>query len=191
MRWQRITIGKKLFAVVFTWVLAACVKFPLTWRMKWGMSDEGYKVYLMAWTCLGWVIPLVIISILYGICIKTLYSSKMTKDKSESAIRRRKENRHVIKMLILVVVLFFLFTIPHSVIDLFRYIDNTSDDVLILHEVSVIFVLFNSCTNPFIYARMHRDMNSFVRHAWRKVRGKTSKKTVDSSTDNISNETIL
>eukprot|EP00794_Sanderia_malayensis_P007734 gene7734-8574_t len=190
MKWQRVTITKKLCAVVFTWVLAACVKFPLTWRMKWGMSDEGYKIYLMVWTCLGWVIPLIVISVLYGICIRTLQTNKFDKGKSESAARRRRENQQVVKMFVLIVALFFVFTIPHSIIDLFRYIDNTSDAVLILHECSIIVVLFNSCTNPFIYARMHRDVNRYIVDAWRKLKGKKSK-TLESSTENLSDETVL
>ena len=181
---------KKLVAVVCSWVLAACIKFPLTWRKNFGMSDEGYKVYLMVWTCLGWVIPLIIIAVMYGICIKALRDGRFKNDTSDTAVRRRQENERVIKMFVIIVTLYFIFTIPHSIIDLFRYIDNKSDAVIILHECSVIVVLFNSCTNPFIYARMHRDMNSFVHNTWRRIKGKRMK-TLDSSMTNSSQDTIL
>lgn len=190
--WQRIKVRTKVFAVIFSWVLAACVKFPLTWRMNFGISDQGYKIYLMFWTCLGWVIPLFIIAYCYAVCIRRLNDNGINKDNSASAVRRRQENKRVVKMFILIVALFFIFTIPHSIIDLFRYIDNKSDAVVILHECSVIVVLFNSCTNPFIYARMHRDVNRFIVRAWRRLSGK-GKYITDSTTDgkNESDETAI
>jgi len=192
LKWQRVSVHKKVAAVLISWVLAACVKFPLTWRKNFGISDQGYKIYLMVWTCLGWVIPLFIISYLYAVCIRRLNDSSVNKDNSQSAVRRREENKRVVKMFIIIVFLYFIFTIPHSIIDLFRYIDNTSDAVVVLHECSVIIVLFNSCTNPFIYARMHRDVNRFLVHAWRKLRGK-KKYFTDSTTEgkNESDETAI
>ncbi|XP_065069345.1 compound eye opsin BCRH2-like isoform X1 [Rhopilema esculentum] len=190
IKWQRISMTKKVATAVFSWVLAACVKFPLTWRMNFGISDEGYKIYLMVWTCLGWIIPLIIVSVLYTLSIKKLKSQAVIKDKSETAMRRREENQRVVKMFIIIVGLYFIFTIPHSIIDLFRYIDNKSDAVVVLHECSVIIVLFNSCTNPFIYARMHRDVNSFVVGAWRKVKGK-KKYITESTTEGASAETDI
>ena len=182
----------KVIAVVISWALAACVKFPLTWRKNFGISDEGYKIYLMVWTCLGWVLPLFIIAYMYAVCIRRLNENNVNKDNSASAMRRREENKRVVKMLVLIVVLYFIFTIPHSIIDLFRYIDNKSDAIVVLHECSVIVVLFNSCTNPFIYARMHRDVNKFVSRAWRRLTGE-KKYFTDSTTEgkNESDETAI
>ena len=190
LEWQRISSKKKIAAVVFTWVLAACIKFPLTWRSKMGISDEGYKIYLMIWTCLGWVIPLIVICVLYGICIKTLNSSSLKQDHGDAGKRRRKEDKRVVKMFVLIVVLFFVFTIPHSIIDLFRYIDNKSSAVILIHECSVILVLVNSCTNPFVYARMHRDVNAFVVKTWMKLKGMKSK-SLDSTTEGASAESVI
>ena len=189
LNWQRITANMKLLAVLFTWILAACIKFPLTWRPVFGYSFEGYKIYLMVWTCLGWVIPLIIIAVLYGICIKTLHESKFQSEKaSEATARRTAENQRVVKMFIIIVCLFFIFTIPHSVIDLFRYVDNKSDAVILLHECSVVLTLVNSCTNPFIYAKMHRDINGFIVTTWRKVSGKQRGKSMLESTLSTSTE---
>lgn len=184
--WQSISLVKKIVAVLLIWVCAFLVKFPLTWRMdlfKYG--DRDYKIYLMVWTIIGWIVPVLVISLLYTLSVRVLVQQQKTqKGSGKEAERRRKDNMRVVKMFILIVVLYFSFTIPHSISDLFRYIYDGSPTMVIIHEVLVILVLINSCTNPFIYAGMHPDVKRFILNVRRGSYGKRS-----SSESSVSEQT--
>ena len=140
--WKSISVTKKLLAVIFIWLVAFLVKFPLTWRMdlfKYG--DRDYKIYLMVWTIIGWILPVIIITTLYTLSVKALMNHEFTQSGTGGAAeRRRQENMKVIKMFILIVALYFTFTIPHSISDLFRYLYEGSSTMGIIHEVLVILV---------------------------------------------------
>lgn len=162
--WKSISLWKKVVAVITIWISAFLVKFPLTWRMdlfKYG--DRDYKIYLMVWTIIGWIIPVIAITILYTLSVRVLMKQQnKQKGSGREAERRRRDNMRVVKMFIIIVALYFTFTIPHSISDLFRYIYDGSPSMVIIHEVLVILVLINSCTNPFIYAGMHPDVKRYI-----------------------------
>eukprot|EP00112_Aurelia_sp_Birch-Aquarium-sp1_P004113 Seg1467.7 transcript_id=Seg1467.7/GoldUCD/mRNA.D3Y31 product="C3a anaphylatoxin chemotactic receptor" protein_id=Seg1467.7/GoldUCD/D3Y31 len=181
----RISTISKILGILLIWALAVGITLPyaLSQELIFGtycldagifMTAKESNIYVVMWIFSGSLLPLLIISILYGLCIKKLKEGKL-KEENESMKKRNAQNRKVVKMFIIIVGIFFLCTMPYSIYYvatnfMLTYRRESVDRFLIWILNYTLFVLtnVNSCINPFIYAKLHQGMNTFVGNAWKK-----------------------
>ena len=182
----RISTVWKILGILLIWALAVAITLPYAWSQEiilgkycvnagLFMNAKEENIYVVTWIFSGWILPFLIICILYGLCVKKLRESKL-KEENESMKKRNAQSRKVVKMFIIIVCVFFLCTMPYNLFFvttnfMLRYRRDAVDHSLIWALNYALFVLtnINSCINPFIYAKMHQEMNVFVRNAWKKL----------------------
>lgn len=169
----RISIKKKCLGLLFVWLFAFGNAMP--YMLSIGMQDGKYcrvisgKVmtvkeltsYNWVWMAANWILPLVILCVLYSRCTKKLRENKLKYSQNETMKKRADENKRVVKMLSIVVFAFFMLTIPYTFFYMVAYAPQHMDFILVLTLNYALSVLtsINSCVNPFIYARMHKEIN--------------------------------
>ena len=172
----RISRKKRLIAIVCTWVLSITLQVPFWFQTK--MRDAELLLWLTIWASIGWIVPLIIICVLYRRCIKTLQKNHFKSIENEIMRKRLKENKRVVKMFIIVVSLFFLVTFPFvaTLLGINYSITFSTPSWKTLRmmrmalEGLMVPLALNGCLNPFIYAKMHQTFNAFVVKVWRKLK---------------------
>ena len=172
----RISQKKRLIAIVCTWVLSVTAQVPFWFQNK--MSDAESLLWLTIWAFIGWIMPLIIICVLYRRCIKTLQKNHFKSIGNETMRKRLKENKRVVKMFIIVVSLFFLATFPFvaTLLGLNYSLKFSIPSLKTLRmmrmalESLMVPLALNGCLNPFIYAKMHQTFNAFAVKVWRRLK---------------------
>ena len=140
------------------------------WICESTMSFNFTQVYTIAQVTIATFIPLLIISITQHQAYKSLKKSSEQFGIDERRIRVMKK---VLNKFIVVIVVFFLFTTPISVLTLFLqwYADPSKLDYdLINDSFSVLDLLMtvNSCANPIIYGGLDEKVVQFINSHFRK-----------------------
>ena len=175
----RISITKKCIGLLLVWLFAFGNAMP--YMLSIGMQDGKYcrvisgKVmtvkeltsYNWVWMAGNWILPMVILCVLYSRCMKKLRNNKLKYSQNETMKKRADENKRVVKMLSIVVIAFFMLTIPYTLFYMgmsymVAYAPQHMNLILILTLNYALSLLtsINSCVNPFIYARMHKEINA-------------------------------
>eukprot|EP00112_Aurelia_sp_Birch-Aquarium-sp1_P000645 Seg1060.2 transcript_id=Seg1060.2/GoldUCD/mRNA.D3Y31 product="Tachykinin-like peptides receptor 86C" protein_id=Seg1060.2/GoldUCD/D3Y31 len=183
----KISFKTKCIGVIFTWVIGIGFSVPNSLSMSlekgmYCMASDRYltnvmvATYLTCWTSGYSIAPLITIAILYSRCIKKLNEVKFEANGNKTLERRHEQNRNIVKMFIIVVMLFFVCTVPYAifyaiVVFLLAYQKAADAHSLIWTLNYALFVptCFNSCINPFIYAKKHKEINEFVRKIYNKI----------------------
>ena len=183
----KISFKTKCIGVIFTWVIGIGFSIPnsLSMSLEKGMycmaSDKFFSnamiaTYFTCWTSGYSIVPLITITILYSRCIKKLNQIKFEANGNKTLEKRNEQNRNIVKMFIIIVVLFFVCTVPYAifyaiVVFLLAYQKAAGAHSLIWTLNYALFVptCFNSCINPLIYAKKHKEINEFVRKICRKI----------------------
>lgn len=153
-----VWLGSIIFSIPLA-VAATVVKFQGQFMCieAWDVVGLSSHHYIIAFSCLTYVIPLIFISFAYGTSGYTLWGS--TPPGQQNSITRR-NNRSIIqsrrkatKMLITVVVLFALCWLPFQLRELIRAEAPDVSKAIPLYVDLVLpwFGFFNSCINPIIY----------------------------------------
>ena len=162
------------------WVVGVAASLPLAIRLSYiddalicvatSYPPVHQIVYAACYITVGWIVPGVILVTLY---YKTAGQLKMSEDYHSHArvMQRqiRRENREVVKMFVVVVALFFACTMPNAVyqivyhyIYLFR-VEANSPYLIQIYTILPCLSAMNSCINPLVYAKMHKEMNRHMR----------------------------
>ena len=187
---RRLSIVIKLCGIVFTWVIAIGISLPYIlaqshqyYRGEYfclekthALTQKQKDVYVISLAVIGWIIPISVISVLYGLCIRKLRQNIFNNDNNDTMRRRIIENKKVIRMFILIGTLFCICTLPYAILYatinfLLAYKRNDIDPQVIwtLNYSLFAFSNINSCMNPFIYAKRQAEVKEFVKKAWNKL----------------------
>ena len=179
---SRIAKKTKAVAICCTWALSFLSYLPI-YLYTYDVLKVPFTVILyygIAWASLTIVVPLIALIALYVLCIKALrVASKARRRLSQHYI----ENTRAVKMFLIIVTLFFLCTMPLTIllkIFVFRGVKSLAEVHMfeILTEFALVLLLVNNCLNPFIYARMHQDINAFMKRSCQRVKSIFSKDSV-------------
>ena len=115
-------------------------------------------------TLIIWCIPNVIMAITYYKYARVLKANSFKYDNNREMQRRNKQNAKFVKMFAIIVIVFFLLTMPYAVFHIYFFhmifiIRITIDIGLIIRLNNIMGCLFavaaiNGCINPLIYAKM-------------------------------------
>ena len=187
---RRLPKTMKLCGIAFTWAIAIGISVPYILTQKYQkhlgeyfclehssvMTQKQKDYYVILLLVIGWALPILIVTVLYGLCIHKLRGSTFKNDSNISMKRREVENRRVINMFVLVSVLFCLCTLPYAILYaainfLLAYKRNEVDFELLWTLNYSLFALssINSCLNPFIYASRQPEIRAFAKVAWNKL----------------------
>eukprot|EP00794_Sanderia_malayensis_P020283 gene20283-22269_t len=201
----RLSTKFKIIGIIVVWLVALGITVP--YAISQGvdkdqsicidqgvLSKKARNIYVTCWIVTGWGIPFIVISILYSICVFELMSKK--KSNSVTVKQRRDENKRVVKMFLIIVSLFFIFTTPYSLMYVtFNYLLTYKREAVDINAIMkwnyALFVLttLNSCMNPIIYAKLHREINPFVKKLAGRVFNCDSNKRKDGSAYEVSEKT--
>ena len=187
---RRLSIVIKLCGIVFTWVIAIGISLPYIlaqshhyYRGEYfclekthALKQKQKDVYVISLAVIGWIIPISIISVLYGLCIRKLRQNIFNNDNNDTMRRRIIENKKVIRMFILIETLFCICTLPYAILYatinfLLAYRRNDVDPQVIwtLNYSLFAFSNINSCMNPFIYAKRQAEVKDILKKVWNKL----------------------
>ncbi len=169
----------KMVGIVVVWSVATGITIPYT--ISQGLIGDticidigvlsilARNIYVTSWIVTGWGIPFLVIGTIYALCSRNLKKTPKGNSNRAAIRRRQSENQRVVKMFIIIVSLFFALTTPYSVMYVtYNYVlTYHTNEVDINSMMKWNYALFtitniNSCLNPIIYAKLHKDINQFV-----------------------------
>ena len=186
----QLSFAKKIVGVTFVWLLSIALAMPyiLLQRLYVGkggaycirsetmMTPVQKNVYIVILTIVGWILPIMINAILYGISIHKLKKCSFTNDSNESMKRRIIQNKKVIKTFIIIGTLFCFCVMPYAVFYvtsniLLTYKRKEVDIHLlwVLNYPLLALMSINSCINPLVYARRQSEVKAFLRSVMNKL----------------------
>ena len=187
---HRLSIAIKLCGIIFTWIIAIGISVPYILTQNHFSYKEEYfcledatvmtqkqkDLYAISLVVIGWIIPISIVSVLYGLCIRKLRESIFNNDNNNTMKRRIIENKKVIRMFILIGTLFCICTLPYASLYAtinfllaYRREDVNQEVIWTLNYSLFAFSNINSCLNPFIYAKRQAEVKNFLKKAWNKL----------------------
>ena len=187
-QYRRITVIKRRFLILSTWILAMTIHSPYfyTFRLQ---TENGNFVCITNWepafnhesTHTGYytallvtvlVVPLITVCILQTIILSKLQKDKLESFRSSSAIQRRKKrNKHLQKMSAVIALAFALCWIPfisyQFLVLFFRSsIPWCSLSFAIFYEFVSLFSLCHCIVNPCICFTFMRGIRSRLNLRW-------------------------
>ena len=167
------------FFILATWIIAMAVYSPylfafklveypvglvctLRWKEVFGESSS-YENYLFTHSEIFFLIPLVLIVILYIIIYIKLKSQKIPGEQSGHAAQQRQQReRNVLKMAIAIVLGFAACFLPYSIVLFLVFFDSDIWSCGLVYFLEVAFLMFcaNCAINPcicFIFSRNYRE----------------------------------
>jgi hypothetical protein len=163
----------KILAVV--WIIAAAVAIPFIFFADYRyerfydgtnayacstvFKDSKSKIYILCSTALFFIMPLILLSVLYSIIIKRLvFDAKALLDGDVNSASAQKTRRQVVYMLISIKVLFFVCMLPFRVFSIFLIYTPTKrlEDLGLEGYLNIlcfcrIMFYMNSAGNPIMY----------------------------------------
>ena len=168
-------------SVAFVWISSIGVVLPFNLNVQVSnniCSGANYKVLgqhssliqVNLWVVYSFVIPNIIIVIIYSLTARALKANTLKHENNMAVQQRNKQNARIVRMFIIIVVVFFLLTIPYAIFCLYAsytLVHNASNsNVEMINKINYILLIpasANCCVNPLIYAKMQREINSYVR----------------------------
>ncbi|RXN07493.1 C3a anaphylatoxin chemotactic receptor-like protein [Labeo rohita] len=158
---------------VAAWVLASILSLPFmmlrdtytvnnqTYCLHYQPDEDSYKMYgrlIIIRFVFGFLVPLICITTCYGFIARKLGRSRF-------------HSGRAFRIMLAVIVAFFLCWLPHHTVDLIiiygeesSYLAASAVDPLVIS-----LAYFNSCLNPILYVFMGQDFKSNVKLSLRRV----------------------
>lgn len=169
------------FSVAFIWATSIGTATPLILQLQVRndvcinsnydiITREGSFIYETVWVVYGMIIPLFVLIIVYCLIARALKANAFKHENNRAMEHRNKQNAKIMRMFFTIITIFFLFTMPHTIS--FFYLsyllmqDQFSPKIKEINTLTYTLLIpacANGCVNPFIYAKMHRDVNGYVR----------------------------
>ncbi|XP_057303399.1 neuropeptides B/W receptor type 1-like [Hydractinia symbiolongicarpus] len=193
---------RSLIEIGGAWLLALCIVSPFAYKhtyvLKYDICYDAWHttdgfldrlrrlIYYSVYEGFGCFIPMIIMGIVYTKSVIILNNRQVPGNNKTLEVKRKKQNKRIIKMFGTIVFVFLALTTPYMINVIIvvyyqayrmkKYLENTEFFFNLNYGLFTLSA-FNSCINPFIYARMHHSMKkSFNKHVstiW-----KTTKKSV-------------
>ena len=160
--------------------VAMCLFIPLTFQLTNGVcyaSNESiisYKdsfVLVVVWHVYIWCIPNFIIIIVYCLIARALKANTLKHANNRAMEQRNKQNAKIVKMFIIIIIIFFTLTMPYAIFYCYAsYMavydpqNPKNEQIVTINFILFILVAANGCVNPLIYAKMHREINRYLRN---------------------------
>ena len=165
--------------VAFVWLSSMGVVLPET--LKYRVTDYGCFPYEDAAEVTSSFIkatvyvvyspfsPILLIIIVYYLTARALKMNTMRHENNRAMELRNKRNAKIVRMFIIIIMLYFLLTIPHAISYIYGcyvfFVDTWNSNYEIINTMTYILSIpasANCCVNPIIYARMHRDISKYL-----------------------------
>lgn len=162
---------RRVNASIVTWV--AAILFVCT---ALALRNTADRLVDLPYLLFGWVIPLHISCIVYAVCMVVLHRSRINTRGDAATLRRTQENKRVVKMILIIILLYYLCTAPlffRTIAEVFMKQDSKLDTnkcVIsdLFKETTTAMFYLNACLNPFIYAKVHPELSRIVKNAFNK-----------------------
>ena len=176
-------------SMAWFWLSSVGISVPYAMRLKLNdgmcldnnksiINDKKMLFFDAVWVIYTWVIPNVIIVVVYYLTARALKANTLTHANDRAMEQINAQNAKIVKMFVIIIVLFFVLTIPYAVFNCYTHFQITynfaSLDIRFTTKVNAILFAIasaNACVNPFIYANMHREINGFVTSVVRPIIG--------------------
>lgn len=181
-------------AVVSPYMHAQEVRFGSCWAYKW--EPIHTFIYYSVYIGLSCFVPVVLLIGIYSAAIYMLSQKEVPGEDTRLHERRKKQYKGLTIMFGSIVLLFFVLTTPYMVFQFIVSYYGTFDLTyyfghhelfMSLHYAFYTISHFNCCGNPFIYAKMHKNLRrSLTKHLVTLLRGSGARirtETVQSTTD--------
>ena len=144
------------------------------------LSPTGDMVLVVCQAFVGWFLPSLILALCYINITRQLRYGELHHDNAQVVLQQiRLENKKVVRMFTIIVCIYLVLTLPFAMLQivqiiLIRVAPNLLTPSIAKHLISLYLILpnvtvLNSCVNPVVYAKMHKDINRFLRGIWRKM----------------------
>lgn len=142
------------------------------------MSARAMVIYRTLLATFQYIMPLLIISVLYTRIARTLWGSKAPGNAQDSRDATfMKNKKKVIKVLIIVTLFFAIFWLPLQSYTILQYIYpkiNTYQYINIIWFGCDWLAMSNSCCNPFIYGIYNEKFKRELQQRWKRFRPRTT-----------------
>ena len=165
-------------SVAFVWL--SSIGVVLSETLKYQLNEETCFIYMNAGTssfikATVYVVyspfgPAVLIAIVYFLTARALKKNTMRHDNNRAMEQRNKQNAKIVRMFIIIIMVYFLLTIPYAISYIYEcyvfFVDKWNSNFKIINTITYILSIpasANCCVNPIIYAKMHRDISMYLR----------------------------
>lgn len=174
-------------AVLIIWTCSITITIPLVLRLRldgqicWDsntkiISNKNLVIFNGFLVVFIWVIPNLIIMVTYWKTGRALKRNTVQHANNLAVLKRNKENAKVVKMFVTIIITFFILTIPYGcyyfslsyVLCFYNPKQLNFKTLITLNYVLFIPAAANGCINPLVYAKLHKDVNKFLKVAARR-----------------------
>ena len=167
-------------SIAAVWLFSVVINIPYSLRFHLDhnacvtnnkiLNDKNYVIFAGIFVLCNWCIPSLIMMFVYYFTARSLKASSLKHENSRAMEQRNRQNAKAAKMFAVAIIVFFLLTVPFGVFYFFAtYMltyQRTDVDAILYYTLNDILSATanaNGCVNPLIYAKMHREMNRYVR----------------------------
>ena len=149
------------------------------WSTNYNILDKRSSLLAVAiWVVYSMIIPNFIIFIVYCLTARALKENTVKHDNRRAMEQINKQNARIVRMFIIIVVTCFLLTMPYAIFCLYAsYVlghDLSYSNGSVINQLNYILLIpasANCCVNPIIYAKMHREINGYLRNIIQRIIG--------------------
>ena len=164
LQWRSASTKPRVYIFVVTFFAVVLAILPICLSSHIGWSDATKLAYFQMLTFVGFGLPMASTVVIYALAIDTLRKQRII---ASSATKNRiRIHRKTIRLFTAVLLCFFVSVFPHLVVDVYFQYKKGEANTILVHESAIVFHTLNACVNPFIYAKMHHDIQSFLTRLW-------------------------
>ena len=175
-------------SLVFVWLSSIGVVVPsilqlqlqnnICWINNYEILDKKSSfIHVTVWVVYGIILPNIIMVVTYSLTARALQANTLKHDNNRAMELRNRQNARTVKMFFMIVAIYILLTMPYAVFYfyalymlLFDPSNSKSELINTLNYTLLIPASANGCVNPIIYARMHRDVNGYLKVLFYNIR---------------------
>ena len=168
-------------SIALIWLPSVIIAIPYSLRLQFVegaclsfneriLGFKGFVIFIGIALLYIWCVPYLILILTYVRTARALKASSFKHDNNRAMELRNRQNAKVVKMFVTVVTIFLILTMPYAIFYfcdsyLIFYASNHFDSRThhTLNYVLFILASANGCVNPVIYAKMHREVNGYIK----------------------------
>ena len=123
------------------------------------------------------VSPAILLIIVYCMAGTALKANTLKHENTRAMELRQRQNSSVLKMFAVITICFFILTMPFFIWSFYYYYIPHDyprslywETMILLGDISIALFFVNFSINPIIYAKMHKDVNRYLRRLMQKFK---------------------